>query len=246
MTDVSDQSHRPSRRRRITVWVLILLVAALIGLLARVYKQWHTEPTYWQAHRSFIATTSEPRLTQLADGVQLRAPSEWTRPIGAGDGVRTLRFNFDEINAWLAVRLDDWLANQNSERPSGVGEVMMSQRDGQLVVAFDYESDNIDGIVSVFLGIEQEPEALRMGIDQVRIGQFKLSRSTVIDKLAEASFFESEENAKLIDELRDDGAIGPLILPVDGTRQARLLGLEVRPEGFDLKVRVEYTDGRTP
>lgn len=244
MTQTRDKPGHSHRRRRVTIGVLVLLVMVLVALVARLYTQWHSEPEYWQAHRSFIETTSEPKLTELAAGVQLRAPSEWTRPIGEGDGVRTMRFNFDEINAWLAVYLDDWLANQNTGRPDGVGDVMMSQRDGELVVAFDYESDNIDGIVSVFLAGEAEPDALKMGIDQVRIGRLKLLRSTVIDKLAEASFFESEENAELIQQLKDNQPIGPLILPVDGSRQARLLGLDVRPEGFDLTVRVEYTDGR--
>ena len=130
---------RPRSRRRAAWAVLGLLVLVLAGLVVRLVWQAAAAPAYWDDHRVFLAQTPEPELQAMAARVEQRLPGRWTAPIGGGDGVRQLRADFDEVNAWLAMRLESYLANQGLVRPAGLGPVMVREQDGQLVAAFEYD-----------------------------------------------------------------------------------------------------------
>ena len=139
--------------------MLGVLVLVLAGLLVRAARQIKATPDYWQDNRAFIEQTPEPQLDQIARSVENRLPTEWTRPVAAGDGVRTIRVHYDEVNAWLALRLPEFLKNQNIALPREVGQFMLTQRDGDLVVAFDYESNRFGpNVASVFFEFKPPPE----------------------------------------------------------------------------------------
>jgi len=236
--------HQAEHRKRRSRLILLGLTVILVALIARGLFLWRSEPAHWQEHRNFLQTTPREQINLLANSVQLRAPSEWSRPIGNGDGLRTLSFTFDEINAWLAVRLDEWLANQNASRPEGVGDTMLSQREGQLVIAFDYTSENVQGIISVFLDITHHNDTAHLGISHVTNGRLPLPKSAVLNAIRDSKAIKDDpESAQILNALAQEGHVGPLLLPIgDGNRQAQLLDLTVRPEGFDIKVHVHFID----
>lgn len=249
------ESKRPGKRRRRWAWRVLLLLTLVFGaLVGRAIIQLRATPDYWQQNRAFIEQTPEPELTRLAKNVEARLPSEWTRPVGDGDGIKTIRVNFDEVNAWLAVRLPSYLDNQGVTLPREVGQFMLTQRDGRLVVAFDYESQTFGPrIASVFFKLRPPPpesfadaagtqgQPMAVGIRYARAGEQNLPVKYLTKMLRDQPRFSDPAWREVLDALgrREFVAVPPL--PVDDHRRATVLNVEVQPEGVDVTVRVQYT-----
>jgi hypothetical protein len=223
---------------------LILAVLLVIFVLAagRAFYLLRAAPDYWEANRHFIDQTPPPRLTQLARDIEARLPAEWTRPIGQGDGRRQLRIHFDEVNAWLAVRLPHYLDNQQIELPREVGSAMLTQRDGQLVFAFDYESGSWGNrVASVFVSVDQpETGPVRLGVERLQIGQQTLPAKVLFETIGKGASLPAEA-AAVLDQLASGGSVEVPALPVDGHRVAVLRGVSIEPQAVVLDLQVSFT-----
>lgn len=236
---------RPSaKRRRWTGYLLLLLIGLLGVFVVRAALKLSATPTYWSQHQTFLQDTPPEQLQELAQDIQSRSLREWSYPIGDGDGVRTVRYAFDEANAWLATRLKPLLDNQDLSLPAEIGEFMLTQRDGQLVLAFDYESSTLGPrIASLYFGFEAaDNQPLAARIQSARAGEQPLLLRYLVKQVADQL---DSEDASLQDMLPKIGKkqFVPLpAIPVDDHREATILGIEVEPEGIDLLIRVSYHD----
>ena len=236
---------KPSRaRRRWGCAVLLVLLLILALLIGRLVMQLTATPEYWQTNRDFLDKTPPPQLAQMAREVETRLPSEWTQPIGEGSGERKVRVQFDEVNAWLALRLPQYLENQDLKLPRQIGQTMLSQRDGELVLAFDYVSPNWgQRIASIFVSLAQpEGKPVQLGISRARAGEQNLPLKYIFNALREVQAFREPPASTVLDRLSKGEKIELPPLPVDDHREAVVRGIEVTPLWIEVDLLVRFTD----
>ncbi len=243
-------------RRRLGCAFIVLVLLVLIGLLAFVFGRhlWRSEPTYWTQNQTFTANTSDVALTDMADRAFNRILSELSnsrgyQPTDSNDGgttaeqtlgVRTIRLGFEEANAWLTTRLNDWLVNQHRELPPGISRPMLASNGDSLVAAFRYQNQEIDQVFSVLLSLDfLDNGQAKLSVDGVRGGRLPLPTKTVLDQLPGVNE-DDAKRSQTIAVLLGQQSFDP-ILPIDGSRQARIIGMQVDDQGVALVVRAEPT-----
>ncbi len=223
-------------------YLLLLLIGVLGFFVIRAAVKLNATPAYWSQHQTFLQETPPEQLQELAQDIQSRSLREWSYPIGDGDGVRTVRYAFDEVNAWLATRLKPLLKNQDLSLPPEVGEFMLTQRNGQLVLAFDYESRQLGPrIASLYFDFDTADDAPLAGrIVSAQAGEQPLVLRYLVREVADQL---DSADATLQDMLKKFGTkqfVTLPIIPVDDHREATILGIDIQPEGIDLLIRVSY------
>ena len=235
-------------RRLLGAAVLLTIAGVIAG--AWVWNRVRSPPEVWNDHRSYIEQTPAEALDSLAAEVEGRLPSEWTRPIGSGDGVRTIRIHFDEVNAWLAVRMAGYLENQEIDLNDAIGDFMVAERDGLLVLAFDYAKQTGGrDIASLFFrfaepaadDVGSTPPAARVVLDRMQAGRQKLPRKLITSQLLDLPHGEKPQVEPLLRSLGEGEPIEVPTLPVDAHRRATVLGVDVQPTYIDLTLKVEFT-----
>lgn len=243
---------KQARRKRWLGGCAVVLVLSLVLVLFGLWlgrRMWQSEPVYWADNRAFVMRNDTEALTQMADNAFNRILGELSLSSGylAGGtetwrptredalGVRTIRLGFDEANAWLTERLDDWLANQGRRLPAGLSDPMLTSDGGGLVAAFRYQADGIDQVFSVGMSLTfLEDGQARLSIDHVRGGRLPLPTGQVLRRLPGQGAGESQAVAVLLGQQAFDP-----VLPIDGARRARIIGMEVDEEGVALVVQAE-------
>lgn len=240
-------------RKRLGCIALVLLSLVLFASLALVIGRhlWAGKPAYWTQNQAFITQTDPTRLTDVADRAFNRILSELSNSQGYKSdeqdndpralGVRSIHLNFDEANAWLATRLNDWLANQKRRMPDGVSDPMLWAQGDSLVAAFRYQNVDVDQVFSVMLSLEffDNGQAV-LSIEGLRGGKLPLPAGAILDRL----------HGKVGDDVRESHTLAVLlgeapfdpILPIDGDRQARIIDMQVDPTGVSLIVQAEPTE----
>ena len=244
-------------RKRVIVLLglgAVLVVGATLGV--RAWQLWRAEPVYFTAHRAFLET-SETELAELADHIEAAVLPEWSAPLPRGDrrmagsGERTVTARYEQINAWLAVRLRRYLRNQGAALPDEVGAVMVTGRDGQLGFALDIDSDELQQVLSVFLdfvdgaalrdaGDPRAADGTYLKVDRVVGGRLRLPVATLVEQLRPRLGNRDAGVDAILDAIENDRPVGPIVLPVDGHRRARLLGVDVGEQ--ELGVTIEVFD----
>jgi hypothetical protein len=240
----------PLRRNKAAVIVALVMIGLCVGGLGVAAVLWNAEPTYWEQSRQIINTSAPQKLREMAEQAEYRVLPEWSAPIGMSDGVRTISVSFDEANAWLAMRLNDYLRNQGASKPQGVGDVIVTGRDGALVVAFDYDTPRLQQIVSVFLRFTAmrpgEPESFLV-IDSVTAGRLPLPMEQLAQMFVDPQDPTTDPGMQaLMDHVIAGRPVGPIILPVDDQREAILQSVSVRDDGVDVAVKVQRKSQVTP
>lgn len=212
--------------------------------VVRAASRLSATPRYWEEHQTFLEDTPAQDLQHLAQDIQSRTLREWSYPIGDGDGIRTVRYHFDEVNAWLATRLKPLLDNQNLSMPDQVGEFMLTQRDGQLVLAFDYESSTFGPrIASLYFGFEaQKDQPLAAKIWSARAGEQPLILRYLVGQIADQSALSAPAIQDLLQRIAKKQFVTLPPIPVDDHREAHILDVQMDPGGIDLLIQVSYHD----
>lgn len=225
--------------------VVLLGVFAVIGF--RAVQKIRAVPDWVEQNQSFLTVTEPKDLERLAKAIEVRTPREWTRPVGSGDGNRTVPFAFDEVNAWLALRLDRVLRNQGISF-SGLGGAMLTELDGQLVTTVSHDSGGRLRFYSVFFeviravndtGAQTQEPAFRLSA--IRLGEQSLPLS-LISGFIDVTKVKDPVFRDMITDLAAGRAVGPLVLPVDAHRKARIKGFRVTQTGIELDMHVSYND----
>ncbi len=244
---------RPKGRwkKRLGCAAVVLFTIGLLALGLFLYGRhlWRSEPTYWTNNQSFTTQTSQAQLTNMADRAFNRVMSELSNSSGyqgnSGSdktlGVRTIHLDFQEANAWLATRLNDWLINQKRELPPGVSGPMLTSSGDSLVAVFRYKHNEIDQVFSVLLSLEfLENGQAKLHVDGIRGGRLPLPTETVIEQLPGGSDNDAKPS-HTIAVLLGQEAFDP-ILPIDGARQARIIGMQVDDDSVSLIIQAEPTE----
>jgi uncharacterized protein YpmS len=232
---------RDSHSGKTGVWGwLVLVVIALLCLLALVLVwMWNSEPGYWQANRQFIDSTGQEQLQQSAERLEMHFGSQLSNlPSGAEGKVSLISVPLEQINAWLAGRLDAWLAHQCTPLPAQVSEIMLSSAEGEVVVAFRLETSEIDQVISLVIATEAQADGtMHLQLASIRAGRLPVPVSFLVGQL-QADPSGSNPLVEQISQMAK-GVSVPLLQQLDAVRQVRLLGVQVHHDRIDLVVRAE-------
>ncbi|MEM1446862.1 MAG: hypothetical protein AAGF84_12455 [Planctomycetota bacterium] len=240
-----------ANRPRWVMPVLVVLLAVVVGGYV-LYRQWTAVPTLFADADAAMRAIPEQERIELARQVEMRLPSQYSGRIEPGtDGSRTLNATFEELNAWLNLRLEPYLKNQGIDWPEGVGAVLVAEREGALVLAADVDLPQLRQIVSVSFELLEVPgptgSADRSGEPQwavrvsgVKAGNVPLPRARLAglirEQLGDAA--ASGAPAEMLDALEHDRAVPIPALKVDAARRAAVTALEVTPVGLTGTLRV--------
>ena len=264
-------SARAGRVRRRTVLLLLFgalaIVAATLGVQA--WNLWRGEPDHWAAYRSFIAGRSEPELTELANHIEHAVLPQWSAPIDPNarmfdtradeprrPGQRTISASYEQINAWLAVKLERYLRNQGAAMPDEVRAVAVAQREGQLVVSLDVDSPDLKQILSAHLrfidaddlraaGDDAAEDGTYLRVDRIVGGRLRLPTGQLINQLRQRLPTDDPGLIAILDAVAGDKPVGPIVLPVDGRRRARLLSVDPGDRQLSVDIQVFDPDRET-
>lgn len=240
----SPNAGPSKRRRRWAGWVLLILIVVLGFFVVRAALRLGATPSYWTDHQTFLRDTPEQDIQHLAKDIQSRTLREWSYPIGDGDGVRTVRYQFDEVNAWLATRLRPMLENQNLTLPDEIGQFMLTQRDGELVLAFDYRSEALGQRIAslYFMFRPTDDGTLSAAIRAAKAGEQALGVRYLVGAVADQPALDDPDMQDLLYRIGERRFVALPPIPVDDHRHATVLGIAIAPQGVDLTIRVAYNE----
>ena len=113
---------------------------------------------------------------------------------------------------------------------------MLASDDGQLIAAFGYKKDGIDQVFSVGLSLRfLDDGRATLSVDGIWGGRLALPVGQVIDRLPLRG---DDGESRAVAVLMGQEAFEP-ILPIDGARRARIIGMEVDATGVGLVVQAE-------
>ncbi len=169
-------------RRRITtviiLLVLALLTAALVGWWALGQRPAYYEPV----------VVDDPAVRAQAERVEQVVSSEATRVRPAADPMWQVTLTQDQINHWLAVRMPQWLANQQIDTSflAAVRNPMVGLVDGRIELAAETRAPGMGDVVVRLVYEPQFDEAaqvVRLRLAGIRTGSLPLPTDAVLDKL---------------------------------------------------------------
>lgn len=240
---------------RATKWAMLLFVLGLVVVIAGGFYLLRRPPSYWQ-----VVDASDPKVQQQADAMFNRVMDEATQ-VRQAQQEWELELQQDEINAWLATRSKQWMANQGYDRE-------LSQRleniglPGELATNFRNLMINIEGdTVSVaaevvydgyaqVVSVDLERQTLPDGSATLTMGSIKGgSLPLPMEKLQRAAQkeFGSVEAAKAEATRRAATKIrqANIVLPLDEHRQVKVNDLKLEG-GRAVLVCQTISDGQAP
>jgi hypothetical protein len=242
-------SAAPAKPRRPNVWwtrLLLLLIAlmCITGLWA--WRQWRRVPDYWSDNQKWLARDNAT-LLQAAQDLERQMLAAVSAPAVNDDTgeERQVMLSFRQINAWLALRLEDWSANQRYQLPKEVTGFMVGREGEHLVAAFHYQTREIDQIASVLFDLKLQPDGKAiLTTHGLRAGMLPLPVTAMTQHLQTKQQIAASALREAITAL-EGKAFDPVIShPGHASMLMRLVGLHLDDEGIIATVRTERRPAR--
>lgn len=233
-------------RRRLFAWGVGATVVAALAVAVAGWYGWsllRTEPDHWTSAQAQLESLG-PATAARAESVEVRLLPAWSAPVQpGGTGVRTIEARYDEVNAWFAVRLRQYLSNQGVAWPDALGAVMLAGRNGRPVLAFDVDAEGFQQIVSLTLDFPASDTPggpAGMVVERVEAGVLPLPAGRLVALLKSQVLPDDLDPGvlALLDAIAAGQPIRPLVLPIDDLREAELLGVEASDDTMAVTIRV--------
>ena len=181
------------KRRRVLVLViaagLVVVGAGWVWVLVRSAPSWYSPADAGDAEAAALAERAEYRLVE-----------EYHRIRGEGEQW-TVRVREEQINAWLAARLPEWIANREGlSWPEGVGVPQVHIEEAGINVAVEAEYTGRKQVVVMRVVPEVREGELWARMDRVGLGRVSVAGSP------------AEALAGLIEEAGSEGAMGEEVM----------------------------------
>ncbi|MFN0133760.1 MAG: hypothetical protein ACKVW3_14675 [Phycisphaerales bacterium] len=159
----------PRRMRRIVVSCALGVVAlACVGVLVGLVLSRAT-PRWWRS-----VPRDEPATITLAEQVENGLVN---RAYRNRDEPWTVEITAEQANAWLAVRLPKWAANQGQSWPGEVSEVQVAFAPGRIVLGARVRASGRWHVVSADVSPRIEERGLYLDARGVSVGRLGASAS---------------------------------------------------------------------
>lgn len=248
---MTRSSRRARSWRRVATRVVIVALAFVciavfvLYRLSRMPPGWYDPPADTQQTRDF-ADRVEYRLVEEAQ--KIRPPDEqWT-----------VRIRDEQINAWLAARLPQWVAReQDAQWPEFLGTPQVRLTESGIDVAVDIRSIGSEGDVSSrrFVVVRIVPavneDGLTLRADRIGAGRLLLPGepaahiSAVIDRLPSERVF-GEQVVAFLKELTTDGHQLSSAIDLADDRHVQIVDLRLGEGLIDVTLQTRSGDAPQP
>jgi hypothetical protein len=215
------------RWRRIGRWLAATLIVAVLVSAAAVglWRLTWMAPGWWAP-----LDPGDEQTAQLAERVEYRLAEE-AHKVRAEPKPWWLEITQDQINAWLAARLPEWVAHAHGiQWPAEVGLPQINVDKGAVRLGLDLETDAGTRYVVAHLEPSIVDGELALALDGISVGRLWIpgsSVTTIVDHLADTSagrVLDDPGFEALIALLEGDRRIDPTLTLHDG-RRVRVLDL---------------------
>lgn len=246
---------KPRRRwLRVTGWTLLAgVVLVLLGAVG-VWWLYASEPAAYERRRDFVLQTDTAELAAMAQDAENRlaavasgrlpagVPTFEPVPDGASgrEGTTPVRVTFDELNAFLAVRLPVLLAHQGESMPAAVKSLTVWNDGGRPAITVDYDGSELDAVVTATFDVtpltgDRPGGTLRVA--GVRVGLLPLPWSWVVSAVEGAAGGRLDPAAvQALTSLRD-GLAFPGVVRLENGRTLRVTRWRVLEDAVELDIR---------
>jgi hypothetical protein len=231
------------------IWATLVLIVLVCAMVLSAVSLVNRTPTWWRP-----MDVSDSRVRDLAEQVERAVVStvHRHRPL---DEPWTVAVSVEQANAWLNIKLPQWIANRSAQWPERIEELQMHfSEDATLSLGARIRGNDTSRVVVATIRPEVAQDgSLWLPMDAAQAGRLDLPRDWTVDQLREWIPEEVSERVptdQLLDAL---GALAPMfhepVLKLDDGRRVRLLAMY--PDGERLlltcvteprPVFVEHTD----
>lgn len=210
---------------------VVLLIAAVTLAAGWAWWRWRTEPGYWQDNRAFLERTPRSQLQDLAN----RAEQQVLSSLGGGE-VRQVRLSTAELNAWLALRLESWAANQGLVLPDQVGRFMVQTSSAGPTLAFQLNQGELHQVVSLDLAVQvDEAGQGQVRLTGLRAGSLPISPQWIAEHLqGQAGADASRQLQRLVEGVPFDAQFPD---PTNRKRRLQAQALQFDAEGASFRLQ---------
>jgi hypothetical protein len=237
-TEARARSIRRWRRRLLAATLTLVVLLGLAG--AWVYSLWRTPPAYWVSNQQLLAQ-DHATLESLAGTAERRLLHAFSAEGGIESGERrVVSMSFEEINAWLALRYENWSSYVSFPVPSQISQPMLASDGRRIIAAFEVRARGWRQVVSLINDVELRADGQgHMRLHAVRAGRLPVPFQKVFSIFG-GDAAQHDAHRTLIALAMDGHVIDPVINhPGDARLRIRLLELNMTAYGVDATLRAE-------
>lgn len=235
--------------------VILLVIVGLAGATWYLYREATSVPEWWVA-----IDADDPEVVQLADHLENRLSRELTRPRSlpydegspadpdqpstpASDenpDERQISLTQRELNAWVAAKAPQWLANQEIKIPEQVKDYRIGLREGLVIISFAVEIQNADRFLSFSFKPITSPEGIvQARLDRIGFGRVSLPADGMNDLIQQLSSGDpaQERHLEQLQTQLEKLQATDLKLPIDEARQVELIQADLKEGEATLTIR---------
>lgn len=216
------------------------VVTLLLILVLSLYVVSRTTPAYWK-HNEKLLASDNATLLQLANTFEQRALRDLSGSQENQATTRVVHVAFAEVNAWLDIKLEDYLANRKMKLPSEIRHPMLAGEDGHLIMAFELNTPQLHQVISIEIQPIFEPSGnrFRLSLLGARAGILPLPLKTLREQASAQSPRVKEKIDQVFAMFGDKWHEAVQHHPGDARANLRLVGIKITPTGLDLTLRTE-------
>lgn len=226
----------PEVIRDMAVQVEQRVTQTLLDRLQVVEQQWlagELEPQPQGAPMPIGRMQEQTRQSQLAGTGSVRQNKLVTPPT-------VISLSVEEINAWIAENLADWMAYKGYDMPREVRDPMFALEDGGMTLAFQYDSPEYSQVFSAHFAVTIDYEGrAHLNLLSAQAGNLPIPTHAIGTTVANGA--PGSEIAQKVGHWLDklhNYEFSPVI-KLDQGRKLRVLDYQVGAEGVDLTVELE-------
>jgi hypothetical protein len=211
----------PRRRHRFRRWLAAALIVAVLASAAAIglWQLTWMAPAWWAP-----LDPGDEQTAQLAERVEYRLAEE-AHKVRPEPKPWWIEIKQDQINAWLAARLPEWVAHAHGiQWPADVGLPQVNVDTGGVRLGLDIETDAGTRYVVAHLKPSIVDGELALTLDGMSVGRLWIPGSSVgavVDRLADTDagrFLDDPGVNALIGLLEGGRRIDPTLTLHDGRR----------------------------
>ncbi|MCC7409794.1 MAG: hypothetical protein IT442_17140 [Phycisphaeraceae bacterium] len=230
--------------RGLLLTILGLLTVLAVGVLI-LYLLWHARPTFWKQAQAQYHTDDSQQISRQV-GLAVLTEQRVISSLYGQPGRYTLTFTEQDLNAWLAHRLQNWIGHSFSPKPppllASLGSVAVQIHEDRLLVALAYTHEHWEQVFTADFTILQRPDGqLIARADRILGGRLSIPIGPVAEGL---EHFLREYDLEIwppVTALRHGTPLDPRFPPNGWYDQRRwtIEAIKLSPQKVDLTLNVE-------
>jgi hypothetical protein len=228
-------------RRRWGCFVLLLIAILFVGGAGWLWHQARSAPAWYAPPDPQAQAVNE-----LAERVEYNTTVQMQKIRNAGESW-TVRLEQDQINAWLAARLPEWIAHESGDWPEEFGIPQIRIDEAGVDLAIEIGAGGRSGVLVSRLAPQIVDGRLRLNLEEAGVGRLTVSGEPAqklidaFERLAPGGAVGEDTVRQLLDVLSGEEGL-PSLLDLSDGRRVELTALTLGQEMIDIACRTLPAD----